>query len=244
MTGMLARSKLRTNLKKVLCCGCGAAIPLANGLRRRPVNTSLHAISAKNAIRESVVNAIQIPRIGNGVSRSAPMLTKFMLPAGVVAAAASGRLAARDGMNHQDFVLLARDFLDAFTACHVKRLRTQNLGFHVWLLRDVHLRSSVEQQSAGFGSLALILHRFSELSIHNGHSSPYSQKPNGREKSQSWSEYERLAQALLRNCSSVRLQGAANYRALRCADELEAHLKDTVLCDVSTGAGIHMERDG
>src|SRR5258708_11448514 len=83
------------------------------------------------------------------------------------------------------------------------------------LLWDVHLRSSVEQQSAGFGSLALILHRFSELSIHNGHSSPYSQKPNGREKSQSWSEYERLAQALLRNCSSVRLQGAANYRALR-----------------------------
>src|ERR1700730_18901830 len=36
------------------------------------------------------------------------------------------------------------------------------------LLRDVHLRSSVEQQSAGFGSLPLILHRFSELSIHSG----------------------------------------------------------------------------
>jgi hypothetical protein len=31
---------------------------------------------------------------------------------------------------------------------------------------------------------------------------------------------------------------------LACADELEAHLKDTVLCDVSTGAEIHMERDG
>src|SRR5467141_1967036 len=95
------------------------------------------------------------------------------------------------------------------------------LAFMFGLLRDVHLRSTVEQQSAGFGSLQLILHRFSELSMHNGHSSPYSQKPNGREKSQSWSEYERLAQALLRNCSSVRLQGAANYRALRCADELE-----------------------
>jgi hypothetical protein len=39
--------------------------------------------------------------------------------------------------------------------------------------------------------------------MHNGHSSPYSQKPNGHEKSQSWSECERLAQALLRNCSSV-----------------------------------------
>src|SRR6266404_4301545 len=60
------------------------------------------------------------------------------------------------------------------------------------LLRDVHLRSSVEQQSAGFGSLPLILHRFSELSIHNGHSSPYSQKPNGHENSQSWSECPRL----------------------------------------------------
>src|SRR5258706_12623736 len=33
------------------------------------------------------------------------------------------------------------------------------------LLRDVHLRSSVEQQSTGFGSPPLILHRFSGLSI-------------------------------------------------------------------------------
>jgi len=31
-------------------------------------------------------------------------------------------------MNHQDFVLLARDFLDAFAACHVKRL-CSGLGF-------------------------------------------------------------------------------------------------------------------
>src|SRR5260221_12318901 len=100
MTGMLARSKLRTNLKKVLCCGCGAAIPLANGLGRRAVNTSLHAVSAKNAIRESVVNAIQIPRIGNGVSRSDPMLTKFMLPAGVDAGAASTTVTARDVVQH------------------------------------------------------------------------------------------------------------------------------------------------
>src|SRR6266478_3412812 len=103
------------------------------------------------------------------------------------------------------------------------------------LLWSSHFWASCGKAVGGSGSLQVILHRFSELSIHNGHSSPYSQKPNGREKSQSWSEYERLAQALLRNCSSVRLQGAANYRALRCADELEAHLKDTVLCDVSTG---------
>src|ERR1700730_7953468 len=60
------------------------------------------------------------------------------------------------------------------------------------LPQDVHLRSSVEQQSAEFGPLPLILHRFSELSMHNGHSSPYSQKPNGHEKSQSWSECPRL----------------------------------------------------
>src|SRR4030088_876106 len=50
------------------------------------------------------------------------------------------------------------------------------LAFMFGLLRDVHLRSSVEQQSAEFRSLPFILHRFSELSMHNGHSSPYSQK--------------------------------------------------------------------
>ena len=46
----------------------------------------------------------------------------------MVAAAASGRLAARDGMNHQDFILLARDFLDAFTGFHAERL-CSGLGF-------------------------------------------------------------------------------------------------------------------
>jgi hypothetical protein len=36
-------------------------------------------------------------------------------------------------MNHQDFVLVARDFLDAFTGGHIKRLRTGSgfiLGKH------------------------------------------------------------------------------------------------------------------
>jgi hypothetical protein len=33
------------------------------------------------------------------------------------------QLAARDGMNHQDFALLARDFPDAFTSGHIKWLR-------------------------------------------------------------------------------------------------------------------------
>src|SRR5262249_8642186 len=32
--------------------------------------------------------------------------------------------ASGDGMNHQDFLLLAGDSLDALTGCHVKRLRT------------------------------------------------------------------------------------------------------------------------
>jgi hypothetical protein len=36
----------------------------------------------------------------------------------------TARLAARDGMNHQDFVLPARDFLDAFTGRHVEWLGT------------------------------------------------------------------------------------------------------------------------
>jgi hypothetical protein len=35
-----------------------------------------------------------------------------------------GQITARDGMNHQDFALLARDFPDAFTGRHVKWLRT------------------------------------------------------------------------------------------------------------------------
>src|ERR1700730_19476946 len=34
------------------------------------------------------------------------------------------------------------------------------------LLRDVHLRSSVEQRSAWFGHLPLILHSFSAFSLH------------------------------------------------------------------------------
>src|SRR6267154_1057847 len=41
------------------------------------------------------------------------------------------------------------------------------VAFMFGLLRDVHLRSSVEQRLAGFGSLLFILHRFSELSRHH-----------------------------------------------------------------------------
>ncbi len=72
-----------------------------------------------------------------------------------VSVAASGRLAACDGMNHQDFVLLARDFLEAFTGRHVKWLRA-GLGFifgnhFVHLLRDVPFRFPVGKHSAGLG---------------------------------------------------------------------------------------------
>src|ERR1700731_3018239 len=54
--------------------------------------------------------------------RVSSMPTKSYVLA-VASAATNGKLATRDGMNHQDFVLLARNFLDAFTGCHVKWLR-------------------------------------------------------------------------------------------------------------------------
>src|SRR5215469_3062069 len=46
----------------------------------------------------------------------------------VRAGSSRGRLASRDRMYRQNFVLLARDFLDALTGCHVKWLRA-GLGF-------------------------------------------------------------------------------------------------------------------
>ncbi len=58
-----------------------------------------------------------------------------------VSVAASGRLAACDGMNHQDFVLLARDFLEAFTGRHVKWLRA-GLGF-IFGNHFVHIRIGI-----------------------------------------------------------------------------------------------------
>src|SRR5260370_34023091 len=61
-------------------------------------------------------------------SDSAQGQRSLTLPARVDSVAASARLAACDGMNHQDFVLLARDFPEAFTGRHVKWLRA-GLGF-------------------------------------------------------------------------------------------------------------------
>src|SRR5882724_118500 len=56
--------------------------------------------------------------------------------------AINGPLTARDGMYHQDFILLARDFLDAFTGSHVKWLRT-GLGFIFgnYLVHFLHIGS-------------------------------------------------------------------------------------------------------
>src|SRR5882672_5571204 len=61
--------------------------------------------------------------------RFSSVLTKSSLAGpGWCRAATNAPLTASDGMYHQDFILLARDFLDAFTGSHVKWLRT-GLGF-------------------------------------------------------------------------------------------------------------------
>src|ERR1700751_5482810 len=52
------------------------------------------------------------------------------------------------------------------------------------LLRDVRLRVLCGTAISGFGSLRPILHRFSELSIHNGHSQPVLSKTKRTGKSQ------------------------------------------------------------
>jgi hypothetical protein len=99
-----------------------------------------------------------------------------------VSAAAKLRLTACDGMNPQDFALLAHDSFEAFTGRHGNRLRAgldSYLGNHCVVVernvrslavmsdlpRVADSGSSVEQQSAGLGALPLIMHRFSELSM-------------------------------------------------------------------------------
>src|SRR6266403_780458 len=121
-----ARSKMwRPCCKMLVRCCCGAAISLANGLRRRPVKINLHTIRATNTIIDRIGGAIEIAPWRKWTAarvRFGPIPTKSHTVSRVVSAAASARLAACDRMNHQDFVLLARDFLDAFTGFHVKRL--------------------------------------------------------------------------------------------------------------------------
>src|SRR5713226_972396 len=132
ITTVVAHSKmLKPCLKKLLCCGRGAAFSLTKGPRCRPANTNLHTIRARNAITARFGGDIQVPpsfKWTTASVRFSPRPTKSYAAARVVSVAASARLAACDGMNHQDFVLLARDFLEAFTGRHVKWLRA-GLGF-------------------------------------------------------------------------------------------------------------------
>src|SRR5439155_2982620 len=117
--------------KRSFCrCCCGAST-LAKSPRCRLANTNLHTIRTRNAITDRIAGAIEFRRRGNGLplaSDSALCQRSLTLPAGIVSPAASARSAACDGMNHQDFVLLARNFLKAFTSRHVKRL-CASLGF-------------------------------------------------------------------------------------------------------------------
>src|SRR6266850_2511820 len=121
----------RASSKTLLCrCSCGA-IALSQGLHRRPPNANLHTTRPRNAITDRFAGDIQVPpglKLTTASVRFSPMPTKSYTASGVVSAAASARLAACDGMNHQDFVLLARDLLEAFTGRHVKWL-SAGLGF-------------------------------------------------------------------------------------------------------------------
>src|SRR6266516_37529 len=111
-------------------CRC-VAIALARGPQCEPANTNLHTIKTKNAIIDTIAGVITFRRRGYGLplaSDSALCQRSLTLPAGIVSPAAAALLTACDGMNHQDFILLARDFLEAFTGRHVKWLRA-GLGF-------------------------------------------------------------------------------------------------------------------
>ena len=82
----------------------------------------------KHGIRDRAAGTIQIPRNANRpqqVPGSVDANEVLHCP-GVRGSLA--RLATCDGVNHQDFSLFARDFLDAFTCRHVERLRA-GLGF-------------------------------------------------------------------------------------------------------------------
>src|SRR5207245_1054908 len=97
------------------CC-CGASTLAKNP--RCPANTNLHTIRMRNPITDRIAGAIKFRRRGDGLpqaSDSALCQRSLTLPAGFVSPAASARSAACDGMNHQDFILLARYLLEAFT---------------------------------------------------------------------------------------------------------------------------------
>src|SRR5713101_7966533 len=121
----------RASSKTLWCRCCCGAISRTQGLHRRPANTNLHTIRASKAIIDRFAGDIQAqPGLKSTTAsvRFSPMPTKSYTASGVVPVAASARLAACDGMNHQDLVLLARDFLEAFTGRYIKWLRA-GLGF-------------------------------------------------------------------------------------------------------------------
>ena len=123
----------RPSSKTLLRRCCPGAIARTKDQRCGPANTNLHTIRARNAIIDRIAGAIEIPQWRKWAIASirfGPIPTKSHTGSRVVSAAASARLAPCDRMNHQDFVLLARDFLDAFTGRHVKWLRA-GLGFIV-----------------------------------------------------------------------------------------------------------------
>src|SRR6266853_2421379 len=121
----------KPNAKRLLCRCCCGAIALSKGLRWGPANTNLHTTRARNAITDRIAGAIKFRRRGNGLplaANSALCQRSLTLPAGIVLPAAAAPLTACNGMNHQDFILLARNLLYAFTGRHVKWLRA-GLGF-------------------------------------------------------------------------------------------------------------------
>src|SRR5260370_11849202 len=110
------------------CCG---AIALTEGLRCGPASTNLHTTRARNAIPDRIAGAIKFRRRRNGLplgADSALCQRSRALPDGVVSPVAAALLTAGHGLDHQDFILLARNLLYAFTGRHIKWL-CAGLGF-------------------------------------------------------------------------------------------------------------------
>src|SRR6266403_6396771 len=103
--------------KRPFCRGRGTSISPTSHLHPMSVKTNLHRVCVRNGIRDGTPGSIQIPRNRNRLRQVAGSV--FRQPR---------TLAARDGMNHQDFALFARNFLNAFTCRHVEWLRA-GLGF-------------------------------------------------------------------------------------------------------------------
>src|ERR1700756_4797013 len=95
------------------------------------LHTAAHGIAVTSEVTDRVTNAIRIlPSWKRTTVRLAfsPMPANPYAVSRAVSAAAKVRLAACDGMNPQDLVLLAHDLFEAFTGRHVKWLR-YGLGF-------------------------------------------------------------------------------------------------------------------